>query len=121
MAKTHFSGPVDSKNGFLMGSYPVQITLTKNTNGTTPVTVIIAPTKLTINSVSVMALDTTASDIVVKNGSNTVATVAKGTTAGVVTGASTLANTTVDKGSTITVESSSTGNSTVTIILTPTA
>ena len=71
-------------------------TIAVDTNGTTAVNVIDAngaPCAITIKAVRVIALDTTAGNITVQQAANTVCTVAKGTTAGVVTGASSLANT----------------------------
>lgn len=89
-----------------------------NTNGTTPVNVFGvggAPTALTVTSVVSLALDTTAGNIVLKQASNTVATIAKGASAGVLVGATSLSNTSYAASDVCTVESSSAGNSTVLI------
>lgn len=96
-------------------------TIAVGTNGTTAVNVIDAsgaPCAITIKAVQVTALDTTAGNITVQQGANTVCTVAKGTTAGVVTGASSLSNTVYAKGDVFTVKSSSSGNATVLITFT---
>jgi len=92
------------------------------TTGVTPVNVFDAngsPAAYTIKSIISVALDTTAGNIVTKNAGNTVATIAKGIVAGVPVGASSLANTVVAAGASFTVESSSTGNSTVIIGMDP--
>lgn len=93
-----------------------------NTNGTTPVAVFsnlstngTAPFLFTVKSVYLISKDTTAGNIIVKNGASTVATIAKGTVAGVMVGASSLANTSVNPNSVFTVESSTAGNATVII------
>lgn len=89
------------------------------TNGTTPVNVFGAggaPVALTIKSIKSVAQDTTAGNILTKNGSNTVATIAKGTTSGGVVGGVSLANASVSAGAVCTVESSSAGNSIVEIV-----
>ncbi|HAS52779.1 MAG TPA: hypothetical protein DCS42_00970 [Nitrospiraceae bacterium] len=57
------------------------------------------------------ALDATASNIVLKNGTATVASVAKGTVVGTIVAEEAMANTAVAKASVFTVESSGTGNS----------
>jgi hypothetical protein len=90
------------------------------TNGTTPVNVFANPSGVagTILSVSVTALDATAGNIVVKDTAGTVATVAKGTTVGVTTGATTIANPGFTAAGILTVESSSAGNAVVTITYT---
>lgn len=67
-----------------------------------------APCALTITGVVTISKDTNAANITLKNGTNTVSTVAKGTSAGLVTGEDTLANTTVAAAATVTVESSAT-------------
>jgi hypothetical protein len=92
-----------------------------NTTGTTPVNVFadgvpanLAP-GITITSVVSTALDTTAGNITVANAGNTVATIAKGTAAGALVGATSLANASVTSGAALTVVSSSAGNSTVVI------
>jgi hypothetical protein len=93
-------------------------TVAVNTNGTAAVNVIDAagaPCAITIKAVQVTALDTTAGNITVQQGANTVCTIAKGTTAGVITGASSLSHTAYAKGDVFTVKSSSAGNATVLI------
>jgi hypothetical protein len=91
-----------------------------DTNGTTAVSVFGASglgVAITIKSVYVIALDTTAGNITVENPAATVVcTVAKGTSAGVVVGATTLENTTVDAGTDLVVDSSSEGNARVHIV-----
>lgn len=87
-----------------------------NTNGTTNVNVFSAsgaPFGLTVTGVFLISKDTTAGDITVVNAGNTVCTIAKGTTAAVMVGATSLSNTTVAKGASFQVDSSSAGNATV--------
>ena len=89
-------------------------TIIATTNGTTPVNVFSsagAPIPFTVESFESIAADATASNIILKNGTNTVASVAKGTTANAVVGEEALANTAVVAGAGFTVESSGTGNS----------
>ena len=90
-----------------------------NTNGTTPVNVFGtlggAPSKFTVTAVISLALDTTAGNIVLSQKTNTVATIAKGVTAGVLVGATSLANTVYAAGDACTVVSSTAGNSSVII------
>jgi hypothetical protein len=86
------------------------------TNGTTPVhihTSAGADFDLTIKGVFVGALDTTAGNIIVKNGTDTVASVAKGTVTGVLTVEEAIANTAQSAGDAFTAESSSAGNASV--------
>lgn len=88
------------------------------TTGTTPVNVFGAggaPTALTITSVLSTAQDTTAGNITLADTAGTVVAIAKGTTSGGVVGGVTLANTAVTAGNSVTVVSSSVGNSIVTI------
>lgn len=95
-----------------------QTVVVATTSGTTPVHVFSsagAPTTFIVESVKVTGLDTTASNIVLKNGTATVATVAKGTASGLITGAASLANTAYSVAATCTVESSGTGNALVEI------
>jgi len=90
----------------------------KDTNGTTAVNVFGAngaPANLTITSVDVIALDTTAGNITPKVNGNTVVTIAKGTASGALVGGVTLANTTVKAGDAVTILSSSAGNARVRI------
>ena len=91
-----------------------QQTVVVNTNGTTPVNVFSsagAPQAFTVQSFDSAALDVTASNIVLKNGTATVASVAKGTVVGTIVAEEAMANTAVAKASVFTVESSGTGNS----------
>ena len=95
-------------------------TVAKSTNGTTPVNVIAAtvPFTCTITGVYLISQDTTAGNITVADTSGTVATIAKGATAGVMVGATSLANTSVTSGDTLTIVSSSAGNAEVFITFT---
>jgi len=89
------------------------------TNGTTTVNVF-ATTQfpITIKGIYLVSNDTTAGNITVKEAGNTVATIAKGTTSGALVGATSLSNTSVKQGSSLTVVSSSAGNATVFITFT---
>lgn len=96
-------------------------TVAADTNGTTPVNVFGsggAPTALTVTGVFVVAQDTTAGNILLKQAANTVVTIAKGTTSGGVVGGTTLANTAYAASDVCTVESSSAGNARVFITFT---
>ena len=95
-------------------------TVAKATNGTTPVNVIAAtvPFGATITDVYVTSLDTTAGNITIADTAGTVATIAKGIIAGVMTGATSLTNTTITGGDTLTIVSSSAGNANVKIVFT---
>lgn len=62
-----------------------------STNGTTPVS-ILSGIPVSIGAVYLIAKDTTAGNITVSNVAGTVCTIAKGTTAGLMFGASSLAN-----------------------------
>lgn len=73
---------------------------------------------LTVTSIFLISNDTTAGNITVKNNGNTVATIAKGTVAGAMVGASSLANTAYNANFPFTVESSSTGNARVLLTFT---
>lgn len=89
-----------------------------DTNGTNNVDVFTsagAPFALTITGVYVISKDTTAGNITVLQGANTVCTIAKGTTAGAMVGATSLSNTVYAKGDVFQVDSSSTGNASVII------
>ncbi len=92
----------------------------KATNGTTPVNVIAAtvPFGATITGIYGISLDTTAGTITVADTAGTVATFAKGTVSGVMTGAASLANTAITAGNTLTIVSSSAGNANVFITFT---
>lgn len=96
-------------------------TRTVDSNGTTAVNVFTAgaPVACTITGVTLVALDTTATNITVENPASTVVcTIAKGVTAGALVGATTLANTSVASGAVVVVDGSSTGNARVTITFT---
>jgi hypothetical protein len=100
----------------------VPTTIAVDTNGTTAVNVFGpagAPRDLTITDIFVTALDTTAGNIVIKNGTDTVATIAKGTTDTAMVGQTALANTVVAQGAVCTVESSTAGNANVKICYAP--
>lgn len=93
-------------------------TLFGTTNGTTAVTILNnAQEAGYIVGVLVWALDTTAGNITVVNASNTVATIAKGTTAGVATGEASLANQSIAIGNSVTIASSSAGNARVCVFV----
>jgi hypothetical protein len=80
-----------------------------DTSGTDPVTVVTAPVAMTIKSVTAIAQDTNAGNMVLKNGTDTVATFAKSTTAGLMTGEEgALTNTAVSAAAAVTIESSTT-------------
>ncbi len=90
------------------------------TNGTTAVNVF-NPSFMygfTITSVMAISQDTTAANITLTNNGNTVVAIAKGTTAGLVTGGTGLANTSYKAGTPLSVVSSSAGNATVVITFT---
>lgn len=95
---------------------------TISTNGTTAVSVFGTsglPYAITITGVYLISKDTTAGNITVENPAATVVcTIAKGTAAGAVVGAVTLANTAVVAGTNLVVDSSSTGNAQVFITYT---
>lgn len=95
-------------------------TVAKATNGTTPVNVIAAtvPFTCTITGVYLISEDTTAGNITLADTAGTVATIAKGTSSGAMVGATSLANTGVTSGNTLTIVSSSTGNAMVFITFT---
>lgn len=92
--------------------------LVGNTNGTTAVDLYTAPVAITVTGIYLISLDTTAGNITVVNGSDTLATIAKGTSAGTLVGASTLANTSIAAGETLQLDSSSAGNATVFVTFT---
>ena len=95
------------------GSVVADNTKVSATNGTTVVNVFGsqgAPFAMTITDFEVNSLDTTAGNISLKVNGNVVATIAKGTTAGVYTGSGALSNTTVNQGDAVTLVSSSAGN-----------
>lgn len=74
-----------------------------------------APVNLDVTAVDVVALSTTAANITLMNGASTICTIAAGTTASIVTGASAYTWTAVAAGATFQVVSSSAGNATVRI------
>ena len=86
--------------------------IARQTNGTTPVNVFgpTVPFSGTIDGIFVCSNDTTAGNITISNNGNVVATVAKGTSAGVLTGATSLANTSMVAGTPFTIVSDSAGN-----------
>ena len=102
-----------------ISSAPNYFCVASTTNGTTPTAVFGsngAQFNLTVTGCFLISLDTTAGNILVKNKGNTIATVAKGTTAGALVGATALSTGTLAsyiKGDSFTVESSSAGNATV--------
>lgn len=90
--------------------------LTVTTTGTTAVSVFPTTSNfpITITGVYLNALDVTAGNITVENPAGTVVTtIAKGTTAGVLVGATSLANTSVLAATNLIVKSSSAGNAVV--------
>jgi hypothetical protein len=91
------------------------------TNGTNSVNVFSAtvPFSGTVTGIYLISNDTTAGDITIASSVGTIATIAKGTVAGVMVGATSLSNTTFSKGNTFTVVSSSTGNAFVIINFIP--
>jgi hypothetical protein len=92
------------------------------TTGTTAINVFGpggAPYNLEVTGMYLVSRDTTAGNITAYNGGATIATIAKGTTAGAMVGATSLANTSYQRGRTFTVVSSSAGNSTVFFTFTP--
>ncbi len=74
---------------------------------------ITCPYFVRINAVYVICLDATAGNILVKNGTDTVATIAKGTVAGVMTGATSLAHNIYVPGNGCGIVSDSAGNAVV--------
>lgn len=87
-----------------------------NTSGTSTVPILGRkgpPFNLTITGVFLISKDTTAGNVSVYNSGATVATIAKGTTAGVMVGATSLSHSTYATGHTMNVASSSSGNATV--------
>lgn len=80
-----------------------------DTSGTDPVTVVTAPVAMTIKSVTAIAQDANAGNMVLKNGTDTVATFAKSTTTGLITGEEgALTNASVSASTAVTIESSTT-------------
>lgn len=92
----------------------------KNTNSTTPVNVFAAtvPFSCTITGVYLVSKDTTAGNITLAATGGTVATIAKGTAAGALVGATSLANASITAGNTLTIVSSSAGEATVFVTFT---
>lgn len=94
-------------------------TVVASTNATTPVNVFGAggaPVALTVKSVTVIAKDTTASNILLKQAANTVCTISKSTTAGVIVGATSLSNNVYAASDVCTIESSGSGEAFVEIV-----
>jgi hypothetical protein len=85
-----------------------------NTNGTTPV-LILPGVPVSIGAVFLISNDTTAGTITVSNSAGTVCTIAKGTVAGAMVGAISLANSSAHTG--LQIVSSSAGNARVIFIL----
>ena len=84
------------------------------TNGTTNVDIFGtggAPSALTITGVYLISKDTTAGNVTVLQGANTVCTIAKGTSAGALVGATSLSNTVYAAGDVAQVDCSSAGDS----------
>lgn len=105
----------------LISGAPNAFCIATNTNGTTNVNVFGtggAPFSLTVTGVYLISKDTTAGDITVLQRANTVCTIAKGTVAGVMVGATSLSNTVYAAGDACQVDSSTAGNATVFITFT---
>lgn len=106
----------DIANGAVTGAKLVttfgMASIARQTNGTTPVNVFGAtlPFSGTVDGIFVCSNDTTAGNITISNNGNVVATIAKGTSAGVLTGATSLANTSMVAGTPFTIVSDSAGN-----------
>lgn len=90
------------------------------TNGTTPIKVFPdgLPFDLKYTSMMTISVDTTAANILLTNNGNSVALIAKGTTAGGVVGAPALSNQMQARGTPATIVSSSAGNAFVIIYFT---
>lgn len=109
----------------LQGGY-LNDSVVTTTSGTDPINVfggqiatsvpVNCPFNLTVRAVYLISNDATAGTITVKNDSNTIATLAKGATAGAMVGATSLTNTRVTITNALTVVSSSAGNAQVIII-----
>lgn len=107
-----FATPTDDTEGGVTLDLTESI-ITAVSNGTTAVSVFGTaglPYDITIKSVHLIARDTTATNITVEAPASTVvATIAKGTTAGAVVGASSLANTAVPAGTNVVIDGSGAG------------
>jgi len=92
-----------------------------STNSTTPVNVFgtTVPFNGIITGIYVISKDTTAGNITIASTAGTIATIAKGTVAGVMVGAVSLTNTSFSSGNTFTVVSSSAGEAFVIINFQP--
>lgn len=104
-----------------LSNAPAYFCVAKTTTGTTAVNIFGtggANFSFTITGVFLISNDTTAGNISIYNSSATVATIAKGTTAGAMVGATSLSNTTYSKGSSFTGLSTSSGNATLFITFT---
>lgn len=113
-----------ASGGFIKGNNMVTETgyfsVAKSTNGTSSVNVFSStvPFDCAITGVFLISKDTTAGNITLASTVGTVATIAKGTTAGAMVGATSLANTTVTAGNTLTIVSSSAGDAQVFVTFT---
>lgn len=99
----------------LLGA-PNTFIIAAETNGTTNVDVFGAggvPFSMEVTGVFLISKDTTAGNITVLRGADTVATIAKGTVAGAMVGATSLANTQYTFKQACQVDSSTAGNATV--------
>lgn len=96
-----------------------ETSIARATTGTTPVPMFetsilgTTPFPFTVHAVYVISNDTTAGNIILKNGSSTVCTIAKGTVAGVMVGAPSLSSASYVSGAVCTIQSSSAGNATL--------
>jgi hypothetical protein len=102
-----------------LGTNCVHAQMVATTNGTTSVNVFGAngaPAPITIQGVFVISRDTTAGNITIATPGGTVATIAKGATAGVLVGAASVANATCVENGAVTIVSSSAGNAQVFIL-----
>lgn len=122
----HIHNNVDSPNvPYLnIADAPGFFCIATDTKGTTPVNLFNAkpprafnnggaPYNFTITGVFLISKDGTAGNLSLVNNGNTVATIAKGTVAGTMVGATSLANVSYTQGRKIQIVSSSTGNGTV--------
>lgn len=105
------NGTVINELGHIVGPRVIAV----NTNGTTPVNVFAAALtfNLTVTGMYLISDDATAGNITLADTAGTIAVIAKGTVSGAMVGATSLANTPVSIGNTLTVVSSTAGNATV--------
>jgi hypothetical protein len=97
----------------------VSVQIVGTTSGTTPVNLVDAdgaPCDMTILTMLAVAQDTNAGNIILKNGSDTVATIAKSATAGLPVGEAALTYPKVTKGNVLTIESSTTNGNAKAIV-----